>query len=300
VSAIEPNVLGELRERTLARYVPISRDNYDWVAPGRWLFCHGGDGILSILDVYALVKDLGRREPGTLVELSFISHAWAGGPSLVNSDDRVDRTRIGPAPDDEPRDPMDRDGRRFKDFRRPTTTPEDLGLMQSAFAECGYIWNWGCNNSHASADVLAQVVSGRAQAGEEPDGPERLFEFTFTPDQRTLYFEVDDTFFPADRLVFRRSVREVTAFLRKRMMSTYNGQAALALGKPCFGALPGMPSDIERSGRFPQMVVPHTPDYSVNRCAELRFYEQYLGVSFDSEGRRYGEYSPRALTRSLS
>lgn len=295
VTSMEENALGERRERVIAQHVPVSPENYQWVDPGRWLFCRQGEGVLSILDVYDLVKEIGRREPGTLVELSFISHGWAGGPSLVNSDDRIDRARAGPASDDEPRDPLDKDGRRFKDFRPPTTRAEDLGLMRRAFSAQGYVWNWSCNNSRASADVVNQVVRSDPRVLADADDPDRTIEFRFSPEQQDLYFEIDASFFPPAQLTFRRSLGDVTMFLWRRMRATYNGQAALALDKPCYGPLPGMPSDIERGGTLPQMIVPHTPDHPADRSDALQFYERFLSVRFDSEGRRFGEYQPDAL-----
>jgi hypothetical protein len=301
VTALEANSAGEAREEVLARYRPVTPDNYEWQRPGRWVFCRDADGVMSILDVYDFVKALGRREPGTLVELSFFSHGWAGGPAFVNSDDAIDRDPSRPSLEDDPRDPVDRDGRRFKDFRPPTTSAEDLELMRRAFADDGYVWNWSCNNSFASSDVLYQAVRNDPSPLEEGTGPDRLLGFSFTHHEQDSYFYIDADFFPsappavAEPLTFRRSIAQVTAFLRGRMLATYNAQAALALGKRCFGALPGTPTDLERTGRFPQMVVPHTPGHVEVFADELRFYVRHVGVGLDPEGRGFGEYRPEDL-----
>ena len=42
---------------------------------------------MSITDILARVEEMSRTEPGSLGELSFLSHGWVGGPILVNSDE---------------------------------------------------------------------------------------------------------------------------------------------------------------------------------------------------------------------
>jgi hypothetical protein len=305
VSVMEQNATGEVREETVARYAPITPANYQWQRPGRWVFCQHADGVMSILDVYDFVREIGRREPGTLVELSFFCHGWAGGPTLVNSDDTIERSTSRPAREDDRRDPLDKDGRRFKDFRLPTMSPEDLALMRRAFCDGGYLWNWSCNNSLASSDVLYQAVRNEPSPLEQATDPDRRLHFTFTHHEQSAYFDVDPDFFPrtvrsaVEQLLFDRSILEVTEFLWGRILATYNAQAALALDKCCFGALPGTTSDLERSGRFPQMVVPHSPGYAENLLNELRFYEKHMDIGFDLEGRRFGEYRPEVLQQVM-
>ena len=43
-------------------------------------FKNGQSGMMSVTDVYAAVQAIGSSDPGTLLELSFFSHAWHGGP----------------------------------------------------------------------------------------------------------------------------------------------------------------------------------------------------------------------------
>ena len=74
-------------------FKPIGPANYDEVTSASGakhkVFKNGQTGIASILDVYAKVREIGAADPGTLAELSFLSHGWMGGPILVNSyDDR--------------------------------------------------------------------------------------------------------------------------------------------------------------------------------------------------------------------
>ena len=173
--------------------------------------------------------------------------------------------------------------------------------MRLAFCDDGYLWNWSCNNSMASSDVLYQAVRNDPSPLEEATDLNRRLNFTFTHHEQSAYFDVDPNFFPrtvqivGEQLQFDRSILEVTAFLWGRIMATYNAQAALALGKRCFGALPGTTSDVERSGRFPQMVVPHGLGYAENFFNELHFYEKYMDIAFDLEGRYFGEYQPEVL-----
>lgn len=299
VRAIDRDASGTVVDHVLEQRAPVGPVNYRWQRPGRLVFCHEPAPVLSILDVYATVERIGLREPGTLVELSFIAHGWAGGPTLVNSDDTIDRDPTRPTRDDDPRAPLDKDGRRYKDFRPPTTSPGKLAGMRRAFASDGYVWNWGCNNSLASGDVLDQTVRFWASSGGAM-GMDTRVPFAFTADDAATYFDVDRWFFPprsdpGHRSRFERSVADIADFLRGRVLATYNARIAVALDRPCFGALPGLPSDFETTGPNPQMVVPRSGDYVEDFSAEVRFYATFLGFGLDPEARGYGCYEPRWL-----
>jgi hypothetical protein len=97
--------------------------------------------ILSIVDVYRSV----RAAPlGSVLELSFFSHGWIGGPVLVNSFDTLhDANR---------RDSADKDGRAALDYNliMGDTDGSVSDLLHRprfmlAFDPKGFMQTWGCN-----------------------------------------------------------------------------------------------------------------------------------------------------------
>ena len=97
---------GKLRKKQIGQsvFTPLKKSHYlEWKdAGGETLYSFLNDqrGMLGIMEVYAAVRRIGINHPGTLMELSFFSHAWSGGPILVNStDDRMVTSARGPAAD---------------------------------------------------------------------------------------------------------------------------------------------------------------------------------------------------------
>src|SRR5690606_7934274 len=109
-----------------------SKANYDVVKSGKETYYHFKNNqftTMSIVDIYKTVQEIGKNEPKSLVELSFFSHGWMGGPILVNSfDDRqLHIPVVGriPVPNGF-RDPDDRDPRTALDFIPPNMSPAAL------------------------------------------------------------------------------------------------------------------------------------------------------------------------------
>ena len=69
---------------------PLPDISFNTITPSNYkdyAFKDGQTGTLSILDVYKAIQEIGENEPGSLFELSIISHAYWWGPILVNSYD---------------------------------------------------------------------------------------------------------------------------------------------------------------------------------------------------------------------
>ncbi|NNB89066.1 hypothetical protein HRD49_22255 [Corallococcus exiguus] len=93
------------------------------------------DDSISIRHIYDYVSELGTRAPGALREFHIFSHAWAGGPLLVETyEDAAYETVVH-------RDPRDKDPR-FKDFA-PVNMPR-LKDFRAAFAADAIVKVWGC------------------------------------------------------------------------------------------------------------------------------------------------------------
>ena len=278
----------------IARFQPVSTANYSARADGRRVFDTDQAGRMSITDVYAHVQELGRTEPGSLSELSFLSHGWIGGPILVNSDDGLgDGTRD--------RDPTDKDARTAKDFVAPTMDAAALANFRAAFGPSGFVWVWGCSFANSPRQVLYRLLSSakyRGAVGRELANTES-FRFTFPRDHAETFFRFDPIFFPVRGpdgefpLSFDRTLEEIKNFFSRRLNATYCKGVARAAGVPCFGALPGTYSDYEQGVTDPVMVVPTSkPPYADSFAGSIRFYTKYMGVALDPEGRNYGRFDP--------
>jgi hypothetical protein len=281
--------------KEIARFQPVGPANYR-AGPGRpHVFNNDQAGRMSITDVYEHVRKLGKAEPGSLAELSFLSHGWVGGPILVNSDESAAfRIRAD-------RDPNDKYARMSKDFGAPTMDATALADFRAAFAADGLVWVWGCAFANSPRQVLHRVLSSakyrRTKLGGLVDTDS--FTFTFSRTEAEKFFSVDTTFFPprgangAFPLSFDRTLAQIKAFLRGRLAQTYCRAIASAAGARCFGALPGTYADYERGTALPVMVVPtKRPPYADDFRRSIRFYTTYLGVVLDPEQRSYGRFDP--------
>ncbi len=278
----------------IAKFDPVTTANYTVFPSGRHVFDKDQAGRMSITDVYDHVREIGRTEPGSLGELSFLSHGWIGGPILVNSDDT-----LGSGTDQ--RDPNDKDTRVEKDFIAPTMDATALAEFRAAFATDGFIWAWGCVFASSPRQVLHRLLSSTkyraTKLGDLVDTDK--FKFDFPRDQADKFFDVDPVFFPtrgADGnfpLTFERTFSQIKDFFRGRISETYCQNAAVAAQVACFGGLPGTYSDYEKRVELPVMVVPtKKPPYSDDFTRSIRFYTTYLGMPLDPERRNYGRYDP--------
>jgi len=120
--------------------------------------------IISKYDIYSLIEEIGKNNPGTLVEVSIYSHAYFDGPILVNSqrNDGVYTDPIDGSLIDVPtlgKDPNDYDMRRwdlYQYFGRqiPSVFQQRLD-MAAAFTTDGMLKIWGCSHP----PMLHQFIS---------------------------------------------------------------------------------------------------------------------------------------------
>jgi hypothetical protein len=280
----------------VASFDPVSSANYTPI-PGspRHVFDRNQAGRMSIMDIHAHVRELGRTEPGSLAELSFFSHGWVGGPLLVNSDEGA---AFKGQPD---RDPDDKDPRMVKDFTGAQMDATGRAEFRAAFDTDGFMWAWGCAFANAPRQVLHQVLNSRKyrtnKLGELKD--EDTFHFDFSRAHAEQFFEKIPSFFPARNadgtfpLKFERTFAEIKAFFVSMVNNTYFHLLALVANVPCFAALPGTYADYEKGVSLPLMVVPtKVPPYSDNFLRSIQFYTTYFGLALDPEDRHYGRYDP--------
>ncbi len=207
------------------------------------------DDSVSIVHVYDYIAELGAVAPGSLKRFDVFSHAWAGGPILVNTDEAADFAPGG-SRDDE-RDPGDKDGR-AKDFSVKNLPRRSDFKKAFAAGAIGKIW--GC---FATTDYR-RLIRGAAQAPDE-----------------TTPFKVQ----LSDKEVEVTAKRVKDYFVVSILPQTYMGQMARAAGITVYGAPPGMGADLRAVGKKNYMFV----NQSVYRL-EYGWYKDALGLVPDESG----------------
>ncbi|MEV6423986.1 hypothetical protein [Streptomyces sp. NPDC051662] len=266
-------------------YERVTRAHYDGNA-----FKDGQDGVMSVVDVYAAVQTIGIRAPGTLMELSFLSHGFAGGPVLVNSFDDEQAERLNSAGVKtlflrlgNRRDPDDKDPR-VKDFHEVNMRPAEFAAFRAAYHPDGFNWSWGCAFEHEVNEILHKLE-------HHPD-----YRSAGLPDSKVLVFRnltranVDNlsamlgTTFPDHRKV-EITFGELKLYFRRQILSSYSHVLAVASGRRTFGGLIGTYAEPDGAPR---------PLMRVNGrfSRHFTFYKNYFGFALDPERRGYGAYDP--------
>lgn len=206
------------------------------------------DDSISVVHVYDYVADLGATAPGSLKRLDVFSHAWAGGPILVNTDEDAEFSSGARSSE---RDPGDKDGR-TKDFS--STNMPRRADFKKAFGSGAIAKIWGC---FATTDYR-RLIRGAAQA----------------PDESTPF-----TVRLSDGEVEVTGKRVKDYFVVSILPQTYMGQMAMAAGITVYGAPPGMGADLRSVGKKNYMFV-NQSTYGV----EYGWYDDALSLLPDESG----------------
>ncbi|MFD3521444.1 hypothetical protein [Streptomyces sp. NPDC058653] len=263
----------------------ITRAHYDGNA-----FKDEQDGVMSVLEVYAAVQAIGRAAPGTLMELSFLSHGYAGGPVLVDSTDdgqveRADSAGVRQLILDlgDRRDPDDHDPR-VKDFREVNMRPAEFAAFRAAYHPDGFNWSWGCAFNHQVNEILHKMEHHPDyRSAGLPDTKILLFDNLTRANVANLSLMLG-TRFPDHRKV-ELPFGELKLFFRRHILDSYSHALAVASGRITFGGLIGTFSEPDGAPR---------PLMRVNGrfTRHFTFYRNYFGFGFDPERRGYGAYDP--------
>ena len=132
---------GKRQWKQIEKYEPVTDANYE-----NGYFSRNPEGVLSIVDVYKYVIDIGLHNPATVKEISFFCHGWREGPILVDSNERIEYQNRSE------RDPNDKDAR-IKDFIKPNMSSNDITFFRKAFDPNAIIWIWGCSFDFLYKDV---------------------------------------------------------------------------------------------------------------------------------------------------
>ena len=211
------------------------------------------DDAISITHVYDYIIDLGRQYPGTLVGFHIFSHAWDGGPILVNTT-QASPYNYGDA-DEHLRDPGDKDGR-HKDFT--IDNMPDVAHFQAAFTSDATLKVWGC-----LAVTLYKTMARTAAKARKDKKPR---------DQK-LDFQVDGD-------SYSMTQEEIEEYFRTQIIDdSYMRRLGDAVGLPVYGAPPGAGANLHSIGSKNYMYV----DQSIYSTM-LKWYEDALGLQRDEMG----------------
>lgn len=282
----------------------VTKANYDLILPGREKrFKFSPDGVMSITDIYAFIQQIGAgKDLETLIELSFFSHGWVGGPILVNSHD-PDETIAA-------RNSADKDPRTFKDFEPPNMDDTKLGNFSVAFSPNAIIWIWGC----AFAGVFRTILRTLFETSKYKSTPlgklknSDSFQLNFTEDKTVvggseIFDQIRTDILPGGTLKTGKVRSYVVThpflelkdlfknFLKNR---TYSSKIATAADVKTFGALLGTYADYELTGDRLMLVPKNIPPdpYKDSFIRVINFYKTYVGVAIDPENRGYGVFLP--------
>jgi hypothetical protein len=150
--------------------------------------------VMSIVDVYRSVRG---APDGSVLELSFFSHAWVQGPIMVNSSDTTHDPNL--------RDPGDKDGRSALDFNismgeavdSTVTSISKMFLFGSRFDPKGIMRVWGCDFDIENV-VLQQTMKQIKKAG---DADNTAIDFDFSDPRWPKRYRLIDPksqFLPSD------------------------------------------------------------------------------------------------------
>jgi hypothetical protein len=277
-------------------FTKLSKTNFNQRTVGgetHYEFKNGQTGIMSILDIYAAVRQIGKDAADTLMELSFFSHAWHGGPILVNSfdDGRVEgppATPGGPPTvtmlPGSTRDPDDNDPRAAKDFIPPTMSASELKEFRDAYHPDGYNWSWGCSFPRVIHEILYKLEH-HANYKEHGLADGDKFIFTNFRDNHVQSLVTRLGISVPNKRRVELTFKELKRYFCSATVDSYNHHLAVKSARKTFAGVIGTYSEYD-IGPLPLMHV-----YN-GFGRHFRFYKNYLGFAFDPERRNYGEFSP--------
>lgn len=277
------------------RFAPVTKNSYKPPVRVREQnqFKDNQPDVMSITNIYEDILAIGRKEPGTLIEVSLFSHAFYGGPILVNShDDGLVSIVPGGKPvpvSDGLRDPDDKDGRSLKDFVNPNMTDAQLLQFRNAFSSKGYYWVWGCSFPTDLNRIFNLVHRNKRYSPSISD--DQPLEFSNLNADQVNSFKVFQVFFDLDWDKLRRTRKCVVKFgsikdaLLAGVSGSYVVQLALQTKVRAIGAFYGTWAQFY-GGSPPLMAISTDPEIRWR----VEFYKRHFNFKTDSELRNYGVF----------
>jgi len=293
-------------------FTAVTSDNFsDW-ADDTVTYKHFDQkqaGIMSITDIYEYLRQIGAgKDAGTVVECSFFSHGFWGGPVLVNSSDA---TFDDPS---KPRDPNDKDPRYYKDFEPKVMDADALAQFKKAFAKDGFTWGWGCLFAKVYNIIIAEIFRNPTFKSNKDLKDTDKFELEYSLDKdekdgAKRFDEIKDTLKAYGKLNksgdfdVKMTMKDIKDVFKKALDDTFAQKLATVTNLASFGAFTGTYADpfdglmsviqdndktewvkVEKKKKHPE------PFHTFSKTID--FYIKYLGRTKDPEDRGYCKYIP--------
>lgn len=281
------------KQTVSASFTPVTTAHYDSRGSGanvHYTFKDGQTGTMSVTDVYSSVRTIGASAAGTLHELSFFSHAWHGGPILVNSSDDGSYTvRLGPLGppvqmfSGAARDPDDKDPRSL-DFTVPRMTAAQLTNFRDAFHADGYSWSWGCAFYRDCHEILTKLERHKDYRSSGMQDAKVLTFTNFRAEHLASLTMFLGATFPTPHSV-DITFGDLKLYFCLVTTSSFTHHLAVGSNRHVFGGLMGTYSEYD---------APPRPLMHIHKGfgSHVKFYRNYLGFDLDPEGRLYGKFLP--------
>lgn len=243
--------------------------------------------LLSVIDVYRRIEEIGRNAPYTLAELQLWGHASssAHGRDSGTAFANTDHVTISGRPDGR-RHPLDLDARASRDFDRRTI---DRRLFRMAFARGAMSIVWGCNWSRPYFDILNQTMQ-QLKGKSLDDDAQFVFSWREGTGGRVDWFrQILGVPANASTKNIKKDGKFVREMVGKYLRDTYMQQLANLTSRCVAGGVPGVGSDYDaRPERKEPCLsnIPMAPLYGMtqNMRPVLDFYATHFGVPFHREG----------------
>ena len=238
-----------------------------------------GAGVNGMPEVYVHIATIGQDRPGTLEELSILSHSWVGGPILF---DTVEAAEFKNGARRAERDPNDRDARFWKDFS--AVNMPFMANFSAAFSSAPFVRVWGCLATTSSIDAIQRAANAKNDTSA----------LGIVPKNRTSWID-RVTVFPDNRPGAIQFIQE------SLLKANYMAFLAAAIGHTVEGGAPGMGAlfrSLTATGLT--MFVARKSVTSTDKAGntviivgfnrEMTFLEKNLGSVFTTDG--YLKYEP--------
>lgn len=273
---------------------------------------------LSIANIYDYIENLGKTAKGSLVEMHIFSHAWIGGPILVNTMEYYEWDSASSKwqwlNDGKY---LDKDGRP-EDFDSGISVIANLADFKAAFATDAFSMIWGCNAYASPKQIINQTRNSKHYKAMVKKPDEALLELEFNEDwgedSEAEFHELvlDKKPYPGGKKSHKKSLNDVKKILQGILDDTYTQKLATGSDSKGLGALPGTYANLDQQYQskfgLKLMHVPLGKDYKdylddknfdkgfVDFRPILKFYKDHLAVQFKPDG----EYDKKTYGRGYA
>jgi hypothetical protein len=214
---------------------------------------------LGACDIYKYVSDTGAARPATVVELSIVSHAWAGGPILFNTFSGTGTTRL----------------ESDLDMRMIDFLPANTGRWQKlpdAFSPAARIHLWGCFATTLYNEMVIYLCRTKPDTEDTFEWDKESITLTFTRPEVIKVL--------SDTVEFNCYMKQMAMYAK---CPVYGGPPGYGSEWVNYGDLPGIPKHLKQRVKGRIMHIPAT-SRPLAKVRKLYESEEMGSRTFDEFG----------------